>query len=309
MVIFFSSCSDRSESELAVFKALDESLVNSNNTINNGTETTLALIEQKLSDPATTYRARVWQPKAMQIGKLSSDINAYIENLKSNLKKEARLVSGDNSESFSESNKDAVNRLFVISDKGKDLNDHLIKYKENLMAIDSQLTKIFKNSVIITASFDSADYKNQNMNKIFFDNTTVIAALAMLSQLQNNVKNIENRMVQFCYYNIPSADGYFTTYSAIIGQSSTYVRAGEKIEITSGVGYFSSRQSQPEITVNGTNINIDETGVAVYKFKASTKAGKHIVPVKINFTDQEGKKQLITKDVEYTVSKEINKKD
>ena len=189
------------------------------------------------------------------------------------------------------------------------LNDQLIKYKRGLMAIDSQMTEVFKNTVFFTSSFDSLDNKHQNINRTFFENTSLIAAKAMLSQLQNNVKIIENGMVQFCNDKIPPPDGYYATYSAIIGQSSTYVRAGEMIEITSGVGYFSSRQAQAEITVNGTNVNIDETGVAVYKFKASTKAGKHIVPVKINFTDQYGNKEVITKDVEYTVTKEINKKD
>ncbi|MGZ8558715.1 MAG: hypothetical protein ACXWWC_10290 [Chitinophagaceae bacterium] len=75
------------------------------------------------------------------------------------------------------------------------------------------------------------------------------------------------------------------------------------IVLCRGVGFFSSRQAQPEITVNGMNVDIDETGVAVYTFKASPKAGKHIVPVTISFTDQNGNKQLITKDVEYAVTK------
>ena len=176
------------------------------------------------------------------------------------------------------------------------------------MAIDSHMTEIFKNSVFISALFDSMDNKHQNINKTFFENTPLIAAQAMLSRLQNNVKIIENGMIQFCNENIPKED-YFTSYSAIVGQNKSYVRSGEMIEITAGIGYFSVREAQPEITVNGTEAEINENGVAVYKFNASTIAGKHSVPVKINFTDQEGKDVDITKEVEYTVVNEINKKD
>ena len=283
MVTFFSSCSDRSESELAVFKALDESLVNSTLTINKSTETTLALMQQKQYDPTTTHRANIWQPKAILIQKLTTDIYVYIENIKSRMIKKA-----------------IENNSAVVMQ----LNDQLIKYKRGLIAIDSQMTEVFKNTVFFTPSFDSVDNKHQNINKIFFENTPLIAAQAMLSRLQNNIKISENKMVDFCNNQVGSFIEYYSSYSAIVAQSKSYVRAGEEIEITSGVGYFSSREAQPEITVNGTKAEINENGVAVYKFKASTKAGKHIVPVKINFTDQYRNIQLVTKDVEYSVVKD-----
>jgi len=300
MVVFFSACSDRSENELAVFKALDESLINSNLTINKATETQLSILYGKTTEAGSAFKANIWYPKAMIVKEKSANIISYLEELKKTLKKEAGL--NDTNNSFSAEDKDAVKLLFKT--KGTDLYERLKQYRRNVLAIDSEITTVFSDKIILTTqSFDTLKNEQQNIAKAFFNDIPTVAALTILSQFQNNVKVAENRIVQFCNNKVGSFIDYYTTYSAIVAQSSTYVRAGEEIEITAGIGSF-SRAARPEITVNKRNIEIDESGVAVYKFNASTKAGKHIVPISINFTDQDGKKQLITKDVEYTV---INK--
>jgi hypothetical protein len=42
--------------------------------------------------------------------------------------------------------------------------------------------------------------------------------------------------------------------------------------------------------------------LAVYKLKAPSKPGKYYVPVKINYTDQDGSQQTVQKEIEYTVA-------
>jgi hypothetical protein len=49
-------------------------------------------------------------------------------------------------------------------------------------------------------------------------------------------------------------------------------------------------------------VPLDESnGVAVYKFKTSLKAGKYSVPVKIEYTDFDGKRKVLTNKMDYTV--------
>jgi len=43
-------------------------------------------------------------------------------------------------------------------------------------------------------------------------------------------------------------------------------------------------------------------GVAVCNLKARAKPGKYYVPVKIIYYDQDGRKQSIQKEIEYTVA-------
>jgi hypothetical protein len=85
-----------------------------------------------------------------------------------------------------------------------------------------------------------------------------------------------------------------------VTQSSSYVKAGEKIEINAGIGYLSTTL-QPKITINQKLFQLNENGVAVYKFKTPLKAGKYYMSVKIEYTEQDGAKGLMEKNIEYTV--------
>jgi len=79
------------------------------------------------------------------------------------------------------------------------------------------------------------------------------------------------------------------------------VQAGERIEIFAGVGEFRS-DMKCEIFIYGKQVNIKDNAVAHYRLKAASTPGKYFVPVKINYTDQNGARQSIQKRIEYTVA-------
>jgi uncharacterized protein (DUF2461 family) len=61
---------------------LDASLSNSNRIINQSNEDIYRAIEEKLNDPSTNAKAAIWQPRAMQIKKLSQEIVKYIDSFR-----------------------------------------------------------------------------------------------------------------------------------------------------------------------------------------------------------------------------------
>jgi gliding motility-associated protein GldM len=301
LAIFFSACSNKPDNNLIAFKALDESIINSTKIINRSSESIYMALENKLMDSRTNFQAKIWQPKAMRIQQLSKDMYDYIDELKISLKKEAGLKINEGQEVFRENDRNAVNYLFGSKGKAKELYERLKQYKRDILAIDSQMSDAFNNTVLLTTeSFDTLSNKQQNPAKFFFNKISVIAALAILNKFQNNIKITENRMTSFCNENVSYGD-YFTTYSPIITQSSSYVRSGEEIEIMAGIGAF-SRKNLPEILINRINAPLAEDGAAHYKFKASNKPGKYSVPVKISYTDADGNKQWVEKNIEYTVA-------
>lgn len=79
------------------------------------------------------------------------------------------------------------------------------------------------------------------------------------------------------------------------------MQKGEIIEINAGVGAFSIK-AEPNIVINGKHIDINSDGVAIYKFKSSSKPGKHYVPVSIEFIKPDGQKIKVEKKIEYTVA-------
>jgi gliding motility-associated protein GldM len=300
------ACSGKTENNLTIIKALDESLVNSNDIIARQSQLVLMTLKNKLDDPVTHEKASLWYPKALYIQKLSADITVYIENLKIDLKKESGLEMDNGVESFKQNNTKAVRYLFNTKQKGKELYENLKKYKEGLFKIDSQMTSAFDGNVIITTrSFDSPANKQKDFTRAFFDHIPSLAAIALLNKFQNNIKITEYRMLSFWNTqasSMPVIRDFETTWP-IVFQSSSFVIAAEEIEITAGVGMF-TRSAQPRIIINGRTIETDATGVAVSKIKASSKPGRHYIPVKIDYIDQDGEKVSMTKNVEYTVAKE-----
>ncbi len=303
--IIFSSCADKIKTNIIAFEALDDALVNSNVTIEKGSKSLYASLEQKTTEPSTSERAKQWLPRAMRVQKISTNAYQYIEALRMDLKKKAGLKTDEDPKSFRESDKSAVVRLFEKDGKGEELYDHLRKYRQDILAVDADLTGTFNNSTTLTQlSFDSLG-KKPGFTMTFFDDIPTIAALAMLSKFQNNIRVTENEMAAFCNNKIGTTDGsgYYMTYSAFAIISSSCMKGLEEAEITAGVGSF-SKAAQPTIKINGQDVPLDEDGASHYKFKASDKAGKHAVPVEITFTDQDGKKQTINKNIEYTVANE-----
>ena len=98
---------------------------------------------------------------------------------------------------------------------------------------------------------------------------------------------------------IIDGDAFFDKVGIIIAQSATIIKAGDKIEITAGIGTF-SMAGNPKITIHGKLIQM-ENAVASYKFKTPLKAGKYFVPVKIEYTDLKGMINVKMDKLKYTV--------
>lgn len=303
------ACSGKKDNSLVTFNSLNEGLVNSNNIITTENELIYYSFMSKLEDPASHDKAILWQPKIMVVRKISADMIAYIEIVKHDLKVAAGLKIQDGPEVFDEDNSTVVPELFETNGNAKKLYENLKNYKDTLLRIDSEISREFNNLIIITTrSFDSSHEKNKNFTQSFFNNISVEAALSTLIKFQNNIKINENRIIFFINSKITDDRIIWDLFLPLTTQSSSYVKEGQEIEITAGVGSF--------ITRPGTVISIDEktqkiepSGVAIYKFKAAGKEGKHYTTVKIEYIDQWGKKDSVTKRLEYTVSVNKEKND
>lgn len=277
-IIFFSACSGKSHNE-ALVKAMEESLINSNIAVNNSTSENLHKLEEKAQDPASMDRANIWLPKAKQVTKLTLEILNHLEELKK--------------------------ENFINEEKSKDILARVLKYKEDVLNVDSSIRYEFAYKLLlISNSFDSSGQHDSE----FWKKLLKSPLSATFIMLQSNIKNIENHIVRYCNHRVASFDshGFFDSFSAIIAQSSKTVKAGEKIEITAGIGAF-SRAAQPVIVINGKVVELEAEGFALYKFKASSKVGNHKVPVIITYDNPiTGKLEARSIDIEYTVTKECD---
>jgi len=186
-------------------------------TVNNSLNTATAMVEQKnvdifksfqkkLEDPKTKEKAAIWMPKAQKAKEIADALYTYIEDLKLELKKESGLKKGENGvEDYKEDNLDAATRLLVEpppsgKGKGKELFEKLKKFKEELLAIDPDLTKeLGPLPLDLTAPQTTNVAVKDDLSYLYFHMTPTIAAITILSKFQNDVKNSEAQLVDLCH--------------------------------------------------------------------------------------------------------------
>lgn len=284
---------------LNAFKTVNSSLETTNATVNKSTEQILSSLKDKMGDPTKAAKAQIWYPKAELAQNLSKTIVQKIQELKDRILTEAGGKPGTD-QKFKEDNLDIATRIMIEKGEGPKLLAMLTQYRKDILGIDPSIDSAFK--TVLPVNLEKPVTKNKagkTWEGAYFHMVPTVAALTILSKFQNDVKTSENSVVQFCHNKVGEVVVRFDTYAAIVGQNSNYLMPGQELEITAGVGAF-SKAATPIITINGQNYPIGAEGTAMAKMSGGA-IGNHSVPVKISYVDQEGKPQVIEKNVEYKV--------
>lgn len=290
LIIYFSSCSSNSDKENIVLKEVIASLEASNNSINKSSETYRKSLEDQLYDPATNEKAKFWGSKAKKVSDYSNEIFSSIEDLKTQLREK---LNSDNSKVF-------VERILFADKKAQQLIDRLIQYKENLFNVDSNIQLTFEKDINLIN--DGQDVPSQSSEKIadhFFKNCTLLQSLAILTNFQNAIRIYENRIIMYLHSRPTRYAIHDTFYAPLFSINKSYVKPGDEIEITSGVTSF-EWFAETEFIINGEKFT--KKGIIKHKLKASQKIGKHLIPIQVSYLDQDGKKIIFEKKLEYEVA-------
>ena len=285
LVLIFTSCSYRPNTDAEIIKALNESVENSNRNLSVFTNEIMWALQEKQRDPTTSERANYWYPRAQKIQQISKEAIDYIEKIKIDFDRKSR----------------DANNVFKIDDLA--LYEMLISYRKQVLQVDFNIGKAFERSIsLFTQTLDSSSHHQKNLFQRFFDDVPIFNAKAMLTKLQNNITVNEQKIVEFCHEQTGKVTfGPCVVDWPIVAVSSTFVQPGEKIEIIAGIGSFYSN-IEPEIFIYGKQVTLIDNSLATYKLKAETKPGKYHVPVKINYKNQDGNEVTVEKEITYTVA-------
>jgi gliding motility-associated protein GldM len=290
------------------FKVVDRSLTTSNTNISIANNNVYKALTDKLNEPENREKAAIWKPKADQAKKLAEELFNHIEGLKWDLKRGAGLRMKapqegrtDSVQDFKEDNLDASTRLFETEGKGKDLENRLNKFKEDLLNLDPKIREKFGASL----QFDtkppvSQEGVQKDFTTTYFHMTPTVAAITMLSKFQNSVKNAESQVATYCLSQVGQVELILNKFEPIAVANSTYLMPGEEITVSAGVGAFNDA-AKPVITIDGAATPLNEKGIAERKFAVSG-SGLQKKRVHITYTDPNtGKLATLDKDIEYTV--------
>jgi gliding motility-associated protein GldM len=306
---------------LNAFKTVNTSITNSNGVITEKNDLTYKSFQKKLEDPQTKANAEKWWPKAQEAQKLSADLYNYIDDVKKKLADQSGHITEDGVETFNGANIDAATRLMDEKGEGKILYEKLRDYKANILGIlkpeefsndpllmaDVKRTKDeFAQELPLNLKAPESQSGNRKTGDperdwtiSYFHMTPSIAAMTILSKFQNDVKNSEAQMIDYCHKKIGEVKVVYDKFQVLAQASSNYVMPGDELDITAGVGAFSAA-AKPNITINGQPQTLGADGTVDFKSKAESP-GEHTVNVHIQYTKPDGTTETVDKAVKYTV--------
>lgn len=304
---------------LNAFKTVDRSLVTATGIANQKTDDIFKSFQKKKEDEKTREKAEKWLPVAEEAKKLSNEMYNYIEEMKKELKKEAQGHKDEQGqEVYKEDDLEAGTRLFVEAPpegkgKGKEMFAKLQAFRDKILAVDSLILKepISKEKSIrslvgpgipIDLSIPKSGAGNSDKQAWefgYFHMTPAVAAITILSKFENDVKNTEAQVVEFCHKQIGEVEVIYDAFQAFAQSNTQYAMPGEELVITAGIGAF-SKAAKPIITVDGANVVVKEDGTAEYKTVVSN-SGSFSKKVRVTYTRPDGKPDFVDKEVKYTV--------
>ncbi len=289
---------------LNAFKTVNKSLENSNTVIDSKNKTLFDSFKELLSKPETKDSAAVWAPKAQKAQELADAVITYLDNYKTELKKAGKLKIVEGKEEYNLDNLDAATHLFVEGSgkkNGEELLQKLTDFKQQLLDIDPRIRADLESSLPLDLSIpeSKSDLGKKDWAYSYFHMTPIIAGITILSKFQNDVKNSEAQVVEYCHKQIGAVKIVYDKFQAIASQSSEYLMPGQELTITGGVGAFSSA-AQPTVSIDGSSVPLGPDGTAVYK---TTVGGPndYTKRVTITFKKPNGELATLEKDIKYTV--------
>lgn len=207
-------------------------------------------------------KTRPYFDDAMAVQKEAAAIIQYIEELKSDIKLQTeKLESKQVADTFSLRNisklddYDTPTLIMIGSDpanvtgKAKELKDKIEAFKSKLLNLKSLTETERKN---YNVGLYTGEFWNQSEEKMVswewynFYHLPIAAAVANLTKMQNDIRNVEGDMVNYLLKKVSASDFKFDTLAAKTVASSNYVLIGDEYSADIFVAAFSTT-SDPKI--------------------------------------------------------------
>jgi gliding motility-associated protein GldM len=201
---------------------------------------------------------------AAEIRKKTAEIYSYLEELKQELivSSNAKDESG-NFKTGSLKNVDVTGNIFNNQNKGVEMQEKLNVFPEEVsgilkkIGVEKSFPKIARDANEIDLFKNDREVRNKSFVNLNFVKSPVGAVLALISQFQNEVLNIESEALSEITSSIGSFYFKSDVFKASIAANSNVVAAGTKFEGNLFIA-SSSSSSQPLMTVDGKTLPVKD---------------------------------------------------
>ena len=248
-----------SKEVLSAFGLLEVKITEANVATDMRNDAFMANLAVKASEEPQTYSDL--NEKAKRVNALSDDLDNYIEGLKTDMMKTVKADEQDNYEV--QDKPDFLDTKFfkgdVLSKDGKLFQSNMIAYKDGILEILGDDFPVITGSV--NKQFGLADESPRgkkvkvNAVKFHFEGFPMVASKTKLTQIQSNIKTIQNQILSTMMRGEQTASLSVNTdnYSTLLESPKSAYYAGEKFDGSIVLGRVDdqTKPTRVEITLDG----------------------------------------------------------
>lgn len=296
IIVLLTGCGPEENPEQ--LRAVNESLERVNNSTRQESKFILEVLRDKQKDPQFIPFAESFFTKANKMHLFTDSLIIMIEGVKKELITQ--------SDSLKQEYASVIRELRSENGIGSKLFKTFASFKDSVHPVDPYLlTELpllpgYSDSML---DDDRIQYEKKWLEKNF-NRSSSLMAMIMLNKIENEILTAEKMLVDYCNVNVQSCGLIYDKMGAIAVLSSSYVKQGQSIEVTAGVGGFSTAP-KPRVIINGKQIEPNnDNGTAVYSFTANNKPGKYNAMVEIEYSRSDGSRGRLSKRLDYIIANE-----
>lgn len=296
---------------LQKFQLLNNSLERANTLANETNEKSVGAIKKEIEKPGGEKYADVLR-KAAEVRKVTAEMDGYISGLKQEVINAGGGFDAETGGVKNPSEEEKVAILMVGANKngkGYELKKKLNDYAVALQKFGDPNVKLPE--LAVDASADPALAKTdvttrkKDFSELYFAQTPVPAALAVLSQKQSEVRRLESQTLEYLAKQVGIQEIKFDEIFAVVIPDARAVVAGQKYHAEVAIGAY-SKTITPRISINGSAIPVRD-GKGIYELTAQggeyDKNGRlsRSFKASVSYPAPDGSMKTVDKEESYTV--------
>ena len=253
------------------FTLVDESLSKSTEITSKQNQKLYDDFEERMNQ--NPEKVREWYNRAMEVKGLSDSIYTFADKLKVRIAKKADGEKGDYTNLINREDLEASTYVMLApgSGEGEALYNAIVNYRTKVLEMtgDPVLKEIISNNLSTDVPQHDASL-HKNWQEYHFESMPAIAAITMLTKIQNDVRYIEGELLHSLRNNIDVSDVRVNELRALVIPESNYIIRGGEFSAEIILAAVDSTQ-RPEIHIGDERLS---DGTSHYSVKCN-KTGSH----------------------------------
>lgn len=234
--------------------------------------------EFKAKESFNRQKVQDWRKAAMHVGTLSDSLYEQIEGYKYDIVRDVDGPEGNPDSIGARDNLDGPSRVMLSkgkNSKGNQLKESINNYRMDLMdemenaikinggSLDSSIVRSLNES-LSTPPVKGEDGEEKDWEHSYFAEMPTAASIALLSKLQNDVRDAESQVIQFLLRQIDAKDFKVNKVEAhIIPKSTTIIKGGTFSADILLAGRDTTKEPSYILTQNGSSVSANRNGKLV----------------------------------------------